>query len=80
MTHLNASAARKEFAEALNRVAYGHERIILQRRGKKLAAIVPLDDLAFLEEEDRLDLQAARARLKEKGEVPYARLRRTLGL
>ena len=80
MTHLNASAARKEFAEALNRVAYGHERIVLQRRGKKLAALVPLEDLLLLEEEDRLDLKSAKSRLREKGEVPYERLRGKLGL
>ncbi len=80
MTHLNASAARKDFADALNRVAYGHERIVLERHGKKVAALVPLEDLALLEEEDRLDLQAAKARLKEKGEITYSRLRRNLGL
>ena len=54
----------------VNRVAYGKERVILSRRGRDLAAIVPLEDVELLEAlEDRLDLDAARAALKKAGKV-----------
>jgi prevent-host-death family protein len=41
--------ARKDLADILNRAAYGKERVVLTRRGKDVAAIVPMDDLNILE-------------------------------
>ena len=81
MTRMAASKVREEFADTLNRVAFGKERIVLHRRGKKLAAIVPVEDLVFLEEvEDRMDLEAARKALKERGAVPWKKVKAKLGL
>lgn len=52
------SEAREQLAELVNRVAYGHERITLGRRGKKIAALVPAEDLELLEAlEDGADLR-----------------------
>jgi prevent-host-death family protein len=66
MTRLSTSQLREELSEALNRVAYGGERIVLRRHGKDVAALVPMDDLARLEEmEDRADNAADDAALKE---------------
>lgn len=66
MTRLSTSQLREELADALNRVAYKGERIVLRRHGKDVAALVPMDDLARLEEmEDRADNAAADAALKE---------------
>src|SRR5262245_25863795 len=49
--------ARKDLADILNRAAYGKERVVLTRRGKDVAAIVPMDDLNMLEAiEDHMDL------------------------
>ncbi len=45
--------ARDELAELINRVAYGHERIILTRHGKLVAGLVPAEDLAWLEQRSR---------------------------
>jgi prevent-host-death family protein len=53
---MEATRARQEFADAINRVAYRRDRIVVSRRGKDVAAIVPLDDLELLkrcEEEER---------------------------
>ena len=81
MTRLSASAVREDFSETLNRVAYKGERIVLERRGKDVAALVPLEDLALLEDlEDRIDLEAARRALKEKGSVTLDELKAELGL
>jgi prevent-host-death family protein len=41
--------ARDELAELINRVAYGHERIILTRHSKPVACLVPPEDLQRLE-------------------------------
>jgi prevent-host-death family protein len=87
MTRLNVSKARDEFPELMNRAAYGKERTIVSRRGKDLAAVIPIDDLRLLErlaqeEMDRQDLEDARAALKEakeKGPVPLRDLMRKLG-
>lgn len=55
MPNLSTVEARTQFADLINRVAYGKERVILTRRGKALVAIVPLEDL------HQLDLADARA-------------------
>ncbi len=88
MTRVNVSKAREEFPELINRAAYGKERTIVSRRGKDLAAVIPIDDLRLLErltqkEIDRLDLEDARAALKEaeeKGTIPLEEARKRLGL
>lgn len=84
MTRVKASDARNDFATTLNRVAYGKSRLVLYRRGKDLAAIVPMEDLELLQKlEDRLDLDAARAALKEadrKGTILWEKIKKDLGL
>ena len=65
---------RNNLADALNRVAYQGERVVLERRGKGVAAIVSIDDLELLEAlEDCEDVRAAKralAAMKRKGEKP----------
>ena len=73
MTRINVSKAREEFPELVNRAAYGKERTIVSRRGKDLAAVIPMEDLLLLErlareEMDRLDIESAHAALAEPGE------------
>ncbi len=81
MTRLAASKARQNLSDTLNRVAYQKERIVLRRRGKDLAAVVPIEDLIFLEKlEDRIDLEAARKALREKGTVSWKKLKADLDL
>jgi prevent-host-death family protein len=83
MERLTTSKARDEFADTLNRVAYRGERIILHRRGRDLAALVPIQDLKALQElEDRRDVEEADRRLSDPAEVPmpYEEARRVLEL
>ena len=62
-------------------MAYREERIILERRGKAVAVLVPMEDLSRLEAlEDRLDAEAARRARRERGGVPYEDVRRKDGL
>jgi hypothetical protein len=37
MAHLPASKARQGFADAINRAAYGKERVVVRRHGKEIA-------------------------------------------
>jgi prevent-host-death family protein len=37
--------ARNKFSTLLNRVGFGRERIVITRRDRKIAAIVPMRDL-----------------------------------
>ena len=82
MTEISTAEARSEFADLINRASFGKERFILTRRGKKLAAIIPVEDFELLVElEDRMDVDAAKAALAESDErVSYQDLRRELGL
>jgi len=88
MAHVNVSKARQEFPDLVNRAAYGKERIVVSRRGKDLAAVIPIDDLRLLErlaqeEMNRLDLQDARAALveaEEHGTVSLEEVRKRFGL
>ena len=77
-------AARQNFSELINRVAYGKDRVLLTRRSRPLVAVVPIEDIALLEAmEDRDDLNAARAALREvkrKGTIPWTRMKKELGL
>jgi len=81
MTRMDASKARDEFSDALNRVAYKRERIVLRRRGKDVAVLVPVEDLKLLEEiEDRIDVEEAKKSLREKGGFEWKKLKKELGL
>jgi prevent-host-death family protein len=77
-------AARQNFSELINRVAYGKDRVLLTRRSRPLVAVVPIEDIALLEAmEDRDDLNAARAALREvkrKGTISWTRMKKELGL
>ncbi len=83
MTRLAAHKACENFSDTLDRVVAKGERILLHRRGKNVAALVPVEDLALLEElEDRLDAEEAKRRLANPNEVPisYEQVRKELGL
>ncbi len=77
-------AARQHFSDLINRVAYGKDRILLTRRSRPLAAVVPIEDIALLEAmEDRDDLKAARAAIREvkrKGTTTWTQLKKELDL
>ncbi len=63
---ITVTEARDDFAELVNRVAYANERVRVVRRGRELAAIVPMADIELLEAlEDEMDLAAAREALAD---------------
>lgn len=84
MTHMATSKVRQDLSDTLNRVAYGRQRVILERRGKEIAAVIPIEDLRLLEAlEARIDLADARAALaeaKKKGTKSLEAIMKELGL
>jgi prevent-host-death family protein len=82
MSRVSVMEARKTFSETINRVAFGKERIILERRGKDVAVLVSVEDFKLLDElEDRLDAEEVRRRLRDKKDKvrPYSEVRRKHG-
>ena len=88
MARMTTSKGRQPLTETLNRVARERERVIVRRRGKDVAALVPLEDLAALEEmemEDRLDAADFRAAKRQwerggKKTVSWDKLKAELGI
>lgn len=81
---LELTELRHRFAETINRVGFGKERVMLSRHGNPVVALVPIEDLQLLEAlEDRIDLEEARAALveaKAQGATPWEQVKAELGL
>ncbi|MDQ5872176.1 MAG: type II toxin-antitoxin system Phd/YefM family antitoxin [Acidobacteriota bacterium] len=80
---LSATKARREFADLVNRVAFSRERIVLERHGKGVMALVSVEDLELLEAlEDKLDLRDARRRLadREDNSIAWEKVKAKLGV
>ena len=86
MTKFSTAEARGKLGMIIQKAAEEKERIVLTRRGKEMAALVPIEDMRFLEElEDRLDLEEARAALAEaksdrERPIAWEKLKAELGL
>jgi len=85
MTTLSVTTndAKEEFSELINRVAHNKERVILVRRGKEVAAIIPIEDLLLLEaSQSKGDLHEAVEALKEartQGTITLDLLKKEIG-
>jgi prevent-host-death family protein len=81
---VSASEARARFADVLDRVAHKGERVVIERRGKVLGAVVSAEDLKILERvrelEDEEDRKAAARAHKEKGSIAWSLIKRDLGI
>jgi prevent-host-death family protein len=84
MDHVSVSDLRTQLSTTVNRVAFGKERVVLQRQGKDLVALVPLQDLELLEQfEDRwLAAEAQRTAddAESQEDIPWDQAKASLGL
>jgi len=79
---INVVNVRRVLADTINRVLYQGERVVVERRGKGVAALVSMEDLALLEKlEDQADVKAVQAARAEGGRpIPWAQVKAELGL
>jgi prevent-host-death family protein len=83
MSEHRISDVRGDFSSTVNRAAFGGERVVLTRHGKRIAAVVPIADLELLESlEDAVDLDEARVALGSSGNdrVAWTELKQQLDL
>ena len=78
------SEARSHLADIANEVIYAGKRAILTRKGKKVVAIVSIEDLEALQAiEDQIDLDDAKKAItdiKKHGTVSWEAIKRKLDL
>lgn len=83
MITIDASEARKRFATTLKAARDG-ERVVLERHGKRYAAVVSIEDLELLEHfENLMDARAARRALRDvekNGAVSWDDVKAEFGL
>ena len=81
-TIISTANARKNFADIVNKVAYGTDPVVLTRRGRKIAALVSMKEFELLRQiEDHLDIEDARKALAESGDnLPASEVWKQLGL
>lgn len=84
MREVSFAEASEQFSEMVDRAAEDKERIVVTRHGKRVVAIVPIEDIEAIERiEDRIDLEEAakaRAEAKEKGTISLAEIKAKYGL
>jgi prevent-host-death family protein len=52
--HMGVAEVKRNFADVVGQVMYGNQRIVVNRRGRPVVAIVPLDEAAQREPGQRL--------------------------
>lgn len=77
---IGSSEAREAFSDLVARAAYTHERVVIERRGKPMAALISVSELRLFERlleeyERRSDTEAALAALADEDDeiVPFER-------
>jgi prevent-host-death family protein len=88
MTNVTAENARNSFSEIVSHAAFRKERFVITRNGKRLAAIIPVEELDFLEKvlddlEDQLDaedIQAAMEEVRQGKTIPWEQVKKDLNL
>lgn len=84
MSERRISEVRESFSTTVNRVAFGGERVVLTRHGRRVAAVVPIADLELLEQleeaQDLDDVRAALAVPANETRVAWSDLKAQLGL
>ncbi len=80
MTKMTISELRENLSDTLNRVHYSGERVLVEKNGRDMAAVISSEELRFFEAlENRLELEEAKLARKEPG-VPWDDVKRRLGL
>jgi len=80
MLRKSATDARSDISALVDTVHFTKERAIIQKRGKDVVAIVPMEDLRALERlETLIDIRDAEAALKKGGGRPFLEVLEEMG-
>lgn len=81
-TRISASEARERLSDLLNEVSVRGDRVVLERHGKRVAAMISAKDLDLLQAlEDRYDLEEIRRVLAtDKKRIPLAEIKKEFGI
>jgi prevent-host-death family protein len=82
MAEVTATDARDQFGELVNRASYAHEATWVTRRGRRVAAIVPVDVLeAWEAAENAEDVRLFDESMADPGDsIPWEQVKAELGL
>ena len=58
MLHISVAETKSHLSEIIAKSVHGHERFIITRRDKPVAAIVSLDDLKIIENEGTMNVMS----------------------
>lgn len=73
MPRISVAEAKSHLSELLGRSAHGHERFVITKRDRPVAALVSLEDLAIIEQnEERQGLATLVGRWSDFDEVAEA--------
>jgi prevent-host-death family protein len=78
---VNSAKARRSFSDLLSESGYGGSRIVVTRKGKAIAAVVPIEDLEALQAlEDQKDISEAERILSdpESDFIPWEEAKKDL--
>ena len=64
-TVFSLSEAKSKFSDIINRIIYKKERILITKKGKKVAVILSIDELKKYEENGLIEAKGALADLDE---------------
>jgi len=64
-TVFSLSEAKSKFSDIINRIIYKKERILITKKGKKVAVILPIDELKKYEEIGLIGAKGALADIDE---------------
>lgn len=84
MAHRFIDPDRENLQSAIDRVTLEGERIVFQREGKFIAALITIEELEILQElenlEDKFDLEAAEEAMKEPETLAWEDVKAKFGL
>jgi antitoxin (DNA-binding transcriptional repressor) of toxin-antitoxin stability system len=82
MAEVTATVARDQFGEQVTRASYAHEATWVTRRGRRVAAIVPVDvPQAWEAAENAEDVRLFDESMSDPGDsVPWEQVKAELGL
>ena len=80
MIALTSSEVRTQWADVIDRVRVGGDRVVVEKNGKRMVAVISIKDHDMLERfEEAVDVREARAAIARSDFVPWESVRAQIG-